>query len=65
MDWYFWYWFWFPGFLVFWYHPKLGFDFLENLATEKSFLKLPKYALGKGTLPKIVFGQKFLFSKNP
>jgi hypothetical protein len=51
--------------LVFWYQSKLGFDFSKNLATEKSSLKLSKDALKQGALPKVVFGQNFLFSKKP
>ena len=62
MDWYFWYWFWFFGFLV----PfKTRVWIFIEYGHYKSSLKLPKDVLGQGTPPKIVFGQKFFFSKNP
>jgi hypothetical protein len=53
---------WFYGFLVL---VKTRASISREFIHSKGSLKLPNDALGKCTLPKVVFGLKFVFSKNP
>jgi hypothetical protein len=65
MDWYFWYWFWFLGFLVFRYQSKLGFEFLEALATKKVLSRYQVMRSGREHFPRWFLVINSLPIKNP